>query len=452
MQEGHLLMTQADRDRLVTLRKTKKGLIPRRQAAEELGLSIRQVKRQVKALRKRGDKAVVHGLRGKPSNQRIAKTVEEEAIRILSADVYKGFRPTFASECLADKHGIEASKETVRQWMIRAKLWRAKEQKVKAVHVWRPRRDRFGELVQWDTSEHDWLEGRGEKLYLIAMIDDATSRLFARFVRHDTSEENMKLLWCYIEKFGRPQAFYTDKAAIFQTAEKRKRDEPGAGKDRVEMPPTQIGRALQELGIVWIAAHSPQAKGRIERLFATLQDRLVKEMRLAGIDSIAAANHFLETRFIPQWEERFTVAPRNPRNAHRLLDAKQRLEEILSVRVARQVAEDHTVSWDGTRWGVPREEVCAGLRGAQVEIERRLDGSHWLRFRGRYLRLAHCPAPRRPSANPFGLRPPGLAEPISKPKTKIKSKYHVPPHHPWKRKPWKRTFLLGRKPDISTLR
>ncbi len=148
-----------------------------------------------------------------------AKTVEEEAIQILSADLYKGFGPTLAAEYLADKHDIEVSKETARQWMIRARLWRAKEQKVKAVHVWRPRRNRFGELVQWDTSEHDWLEGRGEKLYLIAMIDDATSRLFARFVRHDTTEENMKLLWSYIEKFGRPLAFYTDKASIFQTAE-----------------------------------------------------------------------------------------------------------------------------------------------------------------------------------------------------------------------------------------
>src|SRR5207302_883665 len=118
----------------------------------------------------------------------------------------------------------------------------------------------------------------------------------------------------------------------------------------------------------WIAAHSPQAKGRIERLFETLQDRLVKEMRLAGIDNIAAANHFLEMHFLPAWEERFTVAPRRPRNAHRRLDREQRLEEILSVRVARKVADDHTVSWDGTRWGVPREEVCAGLRGAQVEI------------------------------------------------------------------------------------
>jgi hypothetical protein len=188
---------------------------------------------------------------------------------------------------------------------------------------------------------------------------------------------------------------------------------------------------------------SPQAKGRIERLFETLQDRLVKEMRLAGIDNLAAANHFLEMRFLPAWEERFTVAPRRPRNAHRRLDPEQRLEEILSVRVARQVADDHTVSWDGTRWGVPREEVCAGLRGAQVEIERRLDGSHWLRFRGRYLRLRHCPAPLRPSASPSGLRPPGLAERTARPKNKIKPKYHVPAHHP-------REETV--EPDISILR
>jgi hypothetical protein len=164
-------------------------------------------------------------------------------------------------------------------------------------------------------------------------------------------------------------------------------------------------------------------------------------MRLAGIDNIAAANHFLEMRFLPAWEERFTVAPRRPRNAHRRLDRGQRLEEILSVRAARKVADDHTVSWDGTRWGVPREEVCAGLRGAQVEIERRLDGSHWLRFRGRYLRLRHCPAAEPRAVSPSGLRPPGrTANPLSK---VYKS---APPNHPW------RTFQYGRKPDISTLR
>ena len=231
-------MTQSDRDRLVTLRKAKKRLITQREAAEELEMSVRQVKRLLYALKKRGDKAVIHGLRGVPSNRRIEETIERQAVKILSADVYRGFGPTLASEYLREKHQIEASKETVRQWMIRNKLWRAKEEKVKEVHVWRPRRSRFGEMVQWDTSEHDWLEGRGEKLYLIAMIDDATSRLFARFVRHDSTVENMKLLWSYLEKFGRPLLFYTDKAGLLQTAEKRRRDEPGVEKDAVEMPPT----------------------------------------------------------------------------------------------------------------------------------------------------------------------------------------------------------------------
>src|SRR5438128_6819853 len=254
MQEGQLLMTQADRDRLVTLKKAKEKLITQREAAEELGLSTRQVKRLLYALKKRGDKAVVHGLRGTPSNRRIAEDIEQEAVKVLSAPVYQGFGPTLAAEYLGKKHGIKASKETVRKWMIRGKLWRAKKEKVQQVHVWRPRRSRLGELVQWDTSEHDWLEGRGEQLYLIAMIDDATSRLFARFVRHDSTAENLKLLWSYLEKFGRPVAFYTDKASMFRTTEKRKRDERGVLKDAVEMPPTQVGAALRELGIASIAA------------------------------------------------------------------------------------------------------------------------------------------------------------------------------------------------------
>ena len=171
--------------------------------------------------------------------------------------------------------------------------------------------------------------------------------------------------------------------------------------------------------------------------------RLVKEMRLAGIDTLEAANRFLELRFIPEWEQRFTVAPRQPRNAHRPLGPEHRLEEILSVRAARQVAQDHTVSWEGNRWGVLREEVRAGLRGAQVEIERRVDGSHWLRFRGRYLRLRHCPEPPPRATSPSGLRPPGL---VAKNNKQPKPKYIPPPQHPW------RTFLYGRKPDISTLR
>ena len=194
MQEGQLLMTQGDRDRLVTLRKAEKKIITQKQAGEELGRSTRQVKRLIRALRKRGDEAVIHRLTGQKSNRRIDEDIERRAVEVLSQDVYRGFGPTLASEYLRDKHDIEASKETVRQWMMRSKLWGAKKEKVQKIHQWRPRRSRFGELVQWDTSDHDWLEGRGgeEPLYLIAMIDDATSRLHAKFVRHDSTEENMR--------------------------------------------------------------------------------------------------------------------------------------------------------------------------------------------------------------------------------------------------------------------
>jgi transposase len=400
MQEGQLAMTQEDRDRLVTLRKARKRLITQRQAAEELKLSVRQVKRLVWALKKRGDKGVIHGLRGKPSNQRIAQSVEEEAIQILSADLYKGFGPTLAAEYLADKHDIEVSKETLRRWMIRAKLWRAKEQKVKAVHVWRPRRSRLGELVQWDTSEHDWLEGRGEKLYLIAMIDDATSRLLARFVRHDSTEENMKLLWRYVEKFGRPLAFYTDKASLFRTAEKRRRDEPGVDKDPVEMPPTQIGRALQELGIAWIPAHSPQAKGRVERNFGTAQDRLVKGMRVAGVKNLEQANQYLEESYRVWWQRELTADPAHPDDAHRPLDKSHSLEASLSYVEMRQVRNDYTIPLDAELYQIERQAVVSGLRKASVRVEKRLDGSIAVRFGEQYLPVSQCTAVRKTDAPP----------------------------------------------------
>jgi len=208
---------------------------------------------------------------------------------------------------LAEKHDIQVSRETVRAWMIKAKLWRRRKQHVDEIHEWRERRSRFGELLQWDTSKHDWLEGRGEEILLINMIDDATSRWFARFVTSDSTVENMNLLESYVKKHGRPLGFYTDKASIFQTAVKTRRDEGRAGKDRGELPPTQIGRALRELGIAWTAAHSPQAKGRVERGFSTAQDRLVKGMRVAGVTTLEQANHYLENEFLPWVNETLAV-------------------------------------------------------------------------------------------------------------------------------------------------
>jgi transposase len=394
------MMTQADRDRLVTLKKAKKKVITQREAAEELKISTRQVKRLLYRLKKLGDKAVVHGLRGRPSNRKIADKVAQEAVQILSAPVYERFGPTLAAEYLAKKHGIRASKETVRQWMMRAKLWRGKKAKVKEVHTWRPRRSRFGELVQWDTSEHDWLEGRGEKLYLIAMIDDATSRLFARFVRQDSTEENMKLLWSYVEKFGRPVSFYTDKASHFQTAEKRKRDEPGVEKDPAEMPPTQIGRALRELGIAWIAAHSPQAKGRVERNFGTAQDRLVKGMRVAGVKTLEQANQYLTEDYLVWWERELTVEAANPDDAHRKLEKSHSLAASLSYVETREVRPDYTLRWDGKLYQIERQAVTPGLRRAHVRVEWRLDGTLAVRHGDRYLPVQECAVADKPKAPP----------------------------------------------------
>jgi hypothetical protein len=380
---------------------------------------------------------VIHGLRGRPSNRKLAAPFEQKVLARVGQR-YADFGPTLAAEHLV-QDGLPVSRETLRKWMIRSALWRPRPQRGKTVHVWRPRRARFGELVMQDSSPFRWLEDRGPACQLIALIDDATSRIWARFAEHDSTEENLRTLGGWLRRFGRPWAHYTDRNSIFRTT----RPAPLSEQLRGDPARTQFGRALKELGIEWIAAHSPQAKGRIERLFETLQDRLVKEMRLAGIDSLEAGNQFLAQRFIPEWEERFTVAPREPRNAHRRLGREHRLEEILSVRAPRKVGQDHTVSWEGTRWGVPREQVCAGLRGAPVEIERRLDGSHWLRFRGRYLSLRHCPEPSPRVASPSGLRPPGLA---TKKEKQPVPKYIPPPNHPW------RTFLYGRKPDISTLR
>ena len=388
-------MTQAERDRLVALKKAKKKLITQKQAAEEIGVTERQVRRLLRKLRRKGDQAVIHELRGRTSNRKLSAEVEQQAIAILSGPVYQGFGPTLAAEYLRKLHQIRVSKETLRQWMAKAGLWRAGHARVVEVHQWRPRRSRCGELVQWDTSTHDWLEGRGEEIYLISMIDDATSRLFAHFVRHDTSEENRLLLRSYLKQYGRPVAFYTDKAGMFQVAVKSKRQEQREGLDRQEMPPTQIARSLGELGIVWIPAHSPQAKGRVERQFQTDQDRLVKGMRVAGVCSIEAANAYLEEEFLPWWNKTLTVRPATAEDAHRPLGKEHDLAAILSHVEQRQVTNDYTVRWDAKVYQIDRRDIRTGMRKAWVRVEQRLDGTIAVRFQDRYVRVRRCASPVR---------------------------------------------------------
>ena len=287
--------------------------------------------------------------------------------------------------------------------MVAARLWRAKPKRVEKVHTWRSRRSRFGELVQWDTSEHDWLEGRGPKLYLISMIDDATSRMLARFVEHDSSEENMRLLQTYLQGNGRPLSFYTDKASLFANLPKSRRGEL-AGKDHPELPPTQIGRALRELDIEWIAAHSPQAKGRIERGFGTAQDRLVKGLRVAGAKTLEQANAYLESEFLPWWNQTLTVRPATSDDAHRVLGKEHNLAASLSHVESRQVANDYTIRLDNRMYQIRQADIRASLRGPTVRVERRLDGSLAVRFRHHYLTVGECQPP--PKAVPLPERKP----------------------------------------------
>src|SRR5215467_953687 len=426
MEAERIELSAGERERLKVLHEIEQGHLKQIEGAQRLRLTDRQVRRLQVRLRQEGDRGIVHRLRRRPSNRKIPEGLKQRALRELRQARYAGFGPTLAGEHLA-AHQVHVSRETLRRWMSQAGLWRPRTRRLKTVHVWRARRSAFGELVMMDSSPYRWLEQRGPACHLIALIDDATSRVFGRLAEHDSTEENLRTLRGWLERYGRPLALYTDKSGLFVTS----RPVQWPEELRAEPARTQIGRALSELDIEWIAAHSPQAKGRIERLFGTLQDRLVKEMRLRDIGTLEAANRFLEITFWPFWQQRFAVPPARCGDAHRRLERTHRLQEILSVRVARTVASDHTVVWNGQRWGVPRDQICAGLRGASAEIERRLDGSHWLRFRNRYLPLLPCPTTPR-STRPVGRRPEGLADRKPKPKNVNQPKYIPPPEHPWR--------------------
>jgi hypothetical protein len=384
-----LWMTAKERDRLKVLQEVKKRHITQKQAASELRLSERWVRVLLKRWRAGGDGALRHGLRGRPSNRKTPEAVKRRAVELYrekkQARLWHDYGPTLAAEELVDQHGIAVSRESLRRWLMEAKLWRARRARVEQAHAWRARRARYGELLQWDTSEHDWLEGRGEKLYLIGMIDDATSQLTARFVRHDSTEENLRQLGWYLEQHGRPVAVYTDKASLFQIAPRavHHRDAP-------PQPLSQIGRALKELDIEWIAAHSPQAKGRIERAFQTAQDRLVKGLRQVGAKDLETANAYLQQVYLRRWNQRFRCPPQLAGDAHRALTPGTNLDSVLSVRESRTVASDYTLRWDGVLYRIPPKHMMRGLRGARVVVERRLDGSHWVHWRTRILALEHC--------------------------------------------------------------
>jgi transposase len=390
--QERLALSEKERDRLKVLHEVEQGQLKQNQAARQLGMTERGFRKLLRRYREKADQAVVHGLRNRRSNRRLKEETAARAVAAVKRD-YGDFGPTLAAEYLKKEADIGLSRETLRQLLIREGVWKAKRQKIREIHVWRPRRSCRGELVQWDTSIHAWLEDRGpKKMYLIALIDDATSTLFARFVAADSTKQHMRVLWAYMERHGRPQSVCTDKASLFQPtlAPGWKEEEPGPKTE------TQLGRAFRELGIEWIAAHSPQAKGRIERCFGTLQDRLVKGLRKAGAGTLEEANEYLEGEFLPEWNERFTEKAAGEVDAHRTVGETMRLESILSHVEQRQVTNDYTVSWEGQRWQIPKQEVRPGLRKSTVRIEARLDGTVAARLGDRFVALSVCEKAEKP--------------------------------------------------------
>jgi hypothetical protein len=392
-------MSQRERDRLRVLHSVLEGQRTQVEAARLLRLTPRQVRRLLQRLRKGGDAALVHGLRGKPSNHRKDAKFRRRVLKIYRKD-YPDFGPTFAAEKLSER-GLLVSPDTLRRWLLAEGLWQPKRRRDQH-RSRRPRRSCFGELVQMDTSIHDWTEGRGEDMVLIHMIDDATSRLLARFYDADTVLNHMDLLLRWLQAFGRPLALYTDRHSIFEPQDK------GQALPDAE---TQFGRALRELDIELIRARSPQAKGRVERSFGTAQDRLVKEMRLAKVKTIVGANALLDDGLLAKHNRLFSVPARESGDAHRVVGPAFNLAAILSLQQQRTVANDYTVRFENRHYQLDKP-IYPGERGGKVVIEVRLDGSMAIRFGKHYLKyheIVGVPTPLGGSApqTPRSLAPGG---------------------------------------------
>jgi hypothetical protein len=341
-------------------------------AATVLALSVRQVCRLLKAYRDGGAAALVHKARGRPSNHRLEAGVRDSAIALVRLS-YADFGPTLASEMLAERHGVRVSRETLRGWMIEAGVWLSRKQR-RRFHQPRLRREVLGELVQIDGSEHRWFEDRAAACSLLVFIDDATGRLMQLlFVPSESTFTYFEALQGYLETHGCPVAFYSDKHSVFRVT--RQDAKGGQGM-------TQFGRALAELNIEILCANSSQAKGRVERVNRTLQDRLVKELRMAGISDIEAGNAFLPG-FLARFNARFAVSAAQAGDRHRPLNATpDRLRDILCWRERRYVGQQLTLSYERKRIMLERNDVTIGLAGKYVDTYAFADGRLELRWKG----------------------------------------------------------------------
>jgi hypothetical protein len=423
--EDTLTMSNRELTRLKTIHRVLEGRMTWPEAARQLDLSERQIGRLCASVRRDGARGIVHKLRGRPSNRQLDPGLLDRALDLIRTH-YVDFGPTFANEKLLNIHGLRVSIFALRKEMIRAGLY--KPHRFAPKHrAWRERRASRGELVQLDGSDHDWFEGRGPRCVLLIFIDDATSQIpFGRFIPVEDTLNLMAAARDYLRLWGRPVAFYVDKDSIYKvnrqvTIEEELRDDP---------PITQFTRAMEELDIQVLCANSPQAKGRVERGFRTHQDRLVKELRLAGISTIEKANDFLRDVYIPDHNRRCAVEPRCPVDAHRPLLKSHDLPQILSLRSPRVVANDFTLRFQNRFFQLAKEQPVRLRPGNSVAVEIRLDGSFHFRFKNQYLNAALTPKkPYRPA--------------YATPKTKSFSKPRRPwPVTPSQDHPW-RSFRFG---------
>jgi transposase len=371
-----LAMSAKERERLSVIRQVADRKMKQARACELLDLEVRQIKRLVRAYRQRGDRGLVSGRRGKPSNNRLA-TARVAVIERTLKERYADFGPTFAAEKLGEHEGIKVSAETVRQMQMRLGLWQPKSRRAKRVFQVRERRSRFGELIQIDGSVHDWLEGRGPKMTLIVFIDDATGRLTGlRFAPAETTRAYLETLRDHVLAHGVPLAFYSDRHGIFRVNAKDVDGGDGL---------TAFNRVTERLGIEQICATTPQAKGRVERANKTLQDRLIKEMRLAGIDDMAAAQAFLPG-FMTRHNRRFAVAPRDPEDAHKpWTDAIAALDAALAEHKLRTLSKALTFSAGGGVHCIKTRDAGIAFRGAKITVRHYLDGRMDVLFKDRVL-------------------------------------------------------------------
>jgi len=416
MAKDIISMSMKEINRLKIIQKVISRDLTQVKAAEVLGITDRHVRRVVRRVEEQGARGVVHKSRGRASPHRMCQELEGRIIKILE-ERYLDFGPTLASEKLLERHRVKVGREKLRQIMIAGGLWHVRRRRRKA-HSWRERKSYYGEMVQMDGSHHDWLEERGPELVFMGYVDDATNHLFGHFYDYEGVYPAMDSLCRYIHHYGRPVSLYMDKHSTYKTTREPSVEELLRG----EKAQTQFERACKELGIKVIHAHSPQAKGRIERVFGILQDRLIKEMRLEGISTKEEANELLK-KFLPVFNKQFARKPLKEGNLHRRVPPGFKLRDVFCIKDNRTITNGYIVKWRGRQLLIEKPTIA--LRRRKVEVREYFDAEMKIKFNGRYLKY-------REIIEPKSVARKKVKKPVDEPR-KRKGKYIPPADHPWKR-------------------